>query len=593
MVMLALSACAGAYQPTRVSFSPKPVEADESLVYYTVSQLRMHKNDLAGARQALDRALALDEGSVVLRLQSARLHLAIGERDQAWRILRQAMQLEANNAEIRLEAAGLAIEYKDYDLARVFINEALSIDPKQEDAWVFLGNLEASAKNYVAAIKAYDKALAINPDQEDVLLCVGIAYLENKQPKNAIKPLENLVQRQPSNLTIACVYLARAYIAVKNYSAAEKSYLQILEAEPDFPPALLELASLYEIQNLNRKAEQTYLRILEKNPDSPLARERLGKLYMRENNSQAALQQFAILKGIDPEDNEARISFGLSLFDQKHFDLALEEFRDILKQDSGNRRAWFYQAMILKDQGRYQEALDAFSRITPGEDMIYEDSALHQADIFLQQKNMEAAQLVLGQAIARRPQSVELYLGMATLKEFNRDFAEAFIILRQAARLEPDNADIYFRMGIVVDKQDNRPEAITFMRRAIELNPLHARALNYVGYSLLEEDEPNLEEAESLIRRAFNEEPDSYFILDSMGWVLYLQGRYQDSYFYLSRAAADKQAMDPIVFEHLGDVCVKLERWHEAQMAYNRAIELESENAGPIKDKLSQLPDVR
>ncbi len=54
------------------------------------------------------------------------------------------------------------------------------------------------------------------------------------------------------------------------------------------------------------------------------------------------------------------------------------------------------------------------------------------------------------------------------------------------------------------------------MRRAIELNPSNAQALNYLGYSYAEMG-TRLDEAEKLIRRAIDIEPEDGAYIDSLG----------------------------------------------------------------------------
>jgi len=47
-------------------------------------------------------------------------------------------------------------------------------------------------------------------------------------------------------------------------------------------------------------------------------------------------------------------------------------------------------------------------------------------------------------------------------------------------------------------------------------------------------------------------EPESYYFLDSMGWVLYRLGRHEEAINYLRKAMALTQ--DPEVAAHLGEV---------------------------------------
>ena len=75
-------------------------------------------------------------------------------------------------------------------------------------------------------------------------------------------------------------------------------------------------------------------------------------------------------------------------------------------------------------------------------------------------------------------------------------------------------------------KPSRRMPGIDEMKKAIALNPKNAQALNYLGYTYAESGQ-NLDEAESLIKRALTVEPEDGFYVDSLGWVYYQKGEYQ------------------------------------------------------------------
>jgi Flp pilus assembly protein TadD len=113
------------------------------------------------------------------------------------------------------------------------------------------------------------------------------------------------------------------------------------------------------------------------------------------------------------------------------------------------------------------------------------------------------------------------------------------------------------------------------MKELIELNPQHADALNFVGYSFAERG-VNLDEAESLIRKALAISPNKGYILDSLGWVYYKKGRYAEAVKLLKEAAA-LQSDDPAVLEHLGDVYRDMGDSVNALESYNRGLKMLSD----------------
>jgi tetratricopeptide (TPR) repeat protein len=123
------------------------------------------------------------------------------------------------------------------------------------------------------------------------------------------------------------------------------------------------------------------------------------------------------------------------------------------------------------------------------------------------------------------------------------------------------------------------------LRIVIELDPADARAHNDLGYELADQGR-RLDEAEQLVRRALEldrarksdsleDEGENAAYLDSLGWVLFRKGRFAEAKAAIEQAArmADA-ASDPVVWDHLGDVCIRLDQPAEAAAAWERAREL-------------------
>lgn len=129
---------------------------------------------------------------------------------------------------------------------------------------------------------------------------------------------------------------------------------------------------------------------------------------------------------------------------------------------------------------------------------------------------------------------------------------------------------LYYARAICLERLDRWEEAEADFRRALELNPDQPQVLNYLGYSLVEK-QIKLDEALDMIERAAAARPDSGYIIDSLGWVLYRLGRYQEAVVHMERAT-ELMPVDPIVNDHLGDVYWAVGRKTEARFQWSRAL---------------------
>jgi len=83
-----------------------------------------------------------------------------------------------------------------------------------------------------------------------------------------------------------------------------------------------------------------------------------------------------------------------------------------------------------------------------------------------------------------------------------------------------------------------------------------------------------------------NIEPQAGYIIDSLGWVYYRQGKYDLALKNL-RKAAEITKDDPVVLEHLGDVHKELGKSEKAIEYWEKALPLSEKEEG-LKERVEQ-----
>jgi Tfp pilus assembly protein PilF len=129
---------------------------------------------------------------------------------------------------------------------------------------------------------------------------------------------------------------------------------------------------------------------------------------------------------------------------------------------------------------------------------------------------------------------------------------------------------LHFSRGIAYSQDGDSVAAEADFRAALAINPEQPQVLNYLGYSLVEEQR-KLDEALDMIERAVAASPDSGYIVDSLGWVYYRLGRYEEAVVQMERAV-ELMPTDPILNDHLGDVYWAVGREREARFQWRRAL---------------------
>jgi tetratricopeptide (TPR) repeat protein len=181
-------------------------------------------------------------------------------------------------------------------------------------------------------------------------------------------------------------------------------------------------------------------------------------------------------------------------------------------------RATMRRAFLLAEEGEVGEARNLMTRLRIGGDTrVKSQSYQAEAQILQQAGQPEEAMKVLDAALVELPD------------EFPLRYARALLAVS---------------MGLI-------ELAETDLRHAIAGDPDNAVAINALGYTLADLTD-RFEEAEELIRLAYEMQPDDPSVIDSMGWIAYRQGRLDEAERYLREAW--HLLRNPEVAAHLGEV---------------------------------------
>lgn len=135
-------------------------------------------------------------------------------------------------------------------------------------AYYNLGNALQQAGFYDRAVTAYRAALELAPDDAEILNNYGASLVHLGRTGEGISALERVIAMRPNDPQ-PHTNIGIAHAIDKNYRQAEEHYRRALAVDPDYWPAVFNLAKAYVELGRDDQASATYKRYLQLRPNAP------------------------------------------------------------------------------------------------------------------------------------------------------------------------------------------------------------------------------------------------------------------------------------------------------------------------------------
>ena len=403
-------------------------------------------------------------------------------------------------------------------------------------------------------------------------LLSGFQELSPDQRQALVQGIDDLARDNPDNPQLL---LTRAMVLAEQeqFDAALDTLQQLFEIEPNqSQAAMLEARILLAQQSPHPYARLE--RVLEENPQDSQIRLQYARL-LTATDMEAARQQFELLSAQSPRDGELLLSLALISREIGDDDAAKSYLRQLLALEQHVDEAHYYLGRIAEDADDPSGALYEYRQVEDGREMLV--AASRASSILIDQGRIDEVHAWFGELRQQNPERVEQLYGVeADLLVRGDELASATRVLDEALAQLPDSSSLRYARAMIAEQQGDLELMEKELRKIIASEPDNATAINALGYTLANRTR-RYDEAYELISRALALEPGEPAILDSMGWVLYRQGNYEESLDYLTRAYA--AFPDPEVAAHLGEVLWVSGDTDNALRIWQSALQKDPDNA--------------
>lgn len=582
---------------------------------YPRTYLRIALNLLRGNRpdEAIDilealRARRPSDTEPLIWLAS--IHRQQGDAKQALALHREAIMLNQESAALHAALAELMIQDNDEAGALEVLDEGVRKAAKpgllhrlRGDLYrrraIGTTDLNAGAVYARQALNDLEKAHAEEPEDPALWHAMGELHIRLREWEEGIRFLEKVRSATPDNLQ-AKERLAGAYETLGRLEDAAGVLEDMAVLQPTNPRLFMALASLYERMEKVESAILNYQLASRLGTPDPLAFLKLAVLQMETSPSEAAS---ALREGLAllPDNPRLLEVLGYVEFNRKAYASAVKAFEQaraaLVKDAAGDPTpnlelylalAYYFDGHLPKLEAALPRLLDSGSDILEAfTQFVFQDD----------DRERVMTLIPLLEHIAEHDDAPGILLALvAYLHSFTESYEQAVYwfdrTYEQVAGTDEEEsiltARFYFWYAAAHERVEQIDRAEELFYRCLELDPENAEAHNYMAYMWAEKG-IYLDRAETYVLIALEAHPDSGAFIDTLGWIYYQQGRYEEAYDELRRAA-DIIPDDPTILDHLGDVYFKLDCVEKARVKWQRAHELDPDNEELTRKIESHMP---
>jgi len=544
-----------------ISLPKKADRQDDSVTLHPAKDLslRAENEHKADALSHFVEGIALEES---------------GEMEKALGAYRKVLNVDPGQSELASRVAALLARDEDFPEAIDVLKDAIKTNPNASEPFLQLAFIYANyLKRTDEAIDYANRAVAIDPrniDAYERLFEIAVATGDEKKALQSLERAAKVHTDDPAfwtrlgKLYAAIVFKSDSPAKPEQVARVNEIFKKAAAHAGDDPAVLKEIADYYAASQQINQAIPLYLRLLELQPDDTSAREKLATGFVLTNQRDKAIETLEQVIEQHPEKSQP-------------YDLLAGLLDDAGRSLLRANQTAQAKALFAKAAANYEQSL----LINPTRPSSY----MHLAELLLGPlKENERAMKILSEARQSFPGAPEIIYYLAIAQREAKHPEQAVATFEEAlheAELEDSemvNARFYFDYGAAAEAAGLYDKAADLFKKSIAVDPASAAdACNYLAYMWADHN-LHLDEAQELIKRALQLDPNNGAYLDTLGWLEFRQGKAEAALNDLLRAAQKMKHDDPVVFEHIGDAYAKLNQIAQAMETWQKALALDPQN---------------
>jgi tetratricopeptide (TPR) repeat protein len=586
-----------------LQIDPKFAEAANVL-----AEIQFRQRNYSQAYSLLQQAIAAKPDYLPSHRGLAQVYRLSGKLADAEKELQFILDHSPDDIDALLTFGALQTQQKKFADAEGTLNRVLELQPNHVGALVALASLKKDAHDLPAAESYLKLAVDKNPRSVPLHLNLIKFYIATGRSAEA-EPLFSQALRVSNNDIAVLEAQAGYYEGLKKYAEEEAIERKIQTSHSNDPKYWGTLADFYVRIGDWARAKTELERLYQQHKDDRGTLHKLIEVHLTLNDRKAAEDLNEVLLKKNPKDSYGHMFKGRMDLADGNVDNAMRELNETVnyQPDLAAVHYWLAQAHIqkgnlqqakqelataLRYNPRYQTALVSLTKLDGATGQVDKalaesrrlaanspgdvDSMLLYSQSLLRKGDYATAEKVLKVLLERAPGNAEAHQLSGVLYLAHQNLGGARKEFKQAWDLQPQSKSLLEAvvLGYFVAKQPDA--AVDFLQDEIKSRPGDVLLYRELGKVYLSEKKPAA--AVPVLQKALNmapADPDSSILLAGA----YVTEKKPDEAVHLISEATQHHPKDADLMLQSGTIFEKLARWDDAQKAYERALQLDGDNA--------------
>src|SRR6202166_46241 len=356
------------------------ISPNDSFAHYYLGRVLLDEQLYARAIREIESSNVPLPADTSFSIQWATAHVALGNKDQARKVLEQLATIPLNDQQ-SIHVASLFVALRENDSA-IRIIQQLSKSPstpenlwrqfdlalayllagnygkaiaqadfyqyaltrgdanahESAEAWAIVGIAAADLKQNDRSLNAFRKAAALAPDNEEHWLNLTRELMELSRYSDAISAVQEGLTANPKSYSLH-LRLGAAQLAAGHYAEAEKAFRDLVSAGDPLPTGYVGLAQVLLRTGRAEEASDELAIAQQKLGPNFLISYFRGLAFDRSGKREEAITAFQDALRLDPNNAEAHLSLGKTEMSSGRLDAAITDLKEALRLSPNNDQA--------------------------------------------------------------------------------------------------------------------------------------------------------------------------------------------------------------------------------------------------------------